>query len=188
MNSYPENGRSDLGPDTNHPDYDPQHDADANPDPVTGQPGARPLGTGVGAAGAGMIGTAAGVIVGGPVGGAVGAVVGSVAGGLLGKSVAETIDPTVEDNYWRQNYRDRPYIDPAYTYDDYSHAFRTGYEGYSTYYPQGMTYRDAEPHLRQRYERDYGTGRLRWDQARYASQDAWDRLDRSAVSGDNPQL
>ncbi|MGB3310306.1 MAG: hypothetical protein WBG32_09265 [Nodosilinea sp.] len=170
-----------LNPRHNHP----EHDQDNNPDPMTGEPGSHPVGTGVGAAGAGVIGTAVGVVVGGPIGGAIGAVVGSAAGGLLGKSVAETFDPTVEDEYWRTNYHTRPYVDSAYTYDDYSPAYRTGYEGYSTYYPQGMTYQQAEPHLRQRYEQDHPQGRrLNWEKARDASQDAWYRLEHGAPSTD----
>lgn len=161
----------------NRDEIDPKSNPDRNPDPVTGEPGSHPVGTGVGAAGAGIIGTAVGVAVGGPIGGAVGAVVGSAAGGLLGKGVAETFDPTVEDEYWRNNYKTRPYVEKGYTYDDYSPAYRTGYEGYSTYSQQGLSYQDAEPHLRQRYERDYGSGRLHWDKARHASQDAWYRIE-----------
>ena len=77
--------------------------ADANRDPITGTPGAHPVGTGVGAAGGAAAGAAIGAI-GGPIGAAVGLVAGAVAGGLAGKGVAETIDPTVEDAYWRKNY------------------------------------------------------------------------------------
>ncbi|MFQ4135138.1 hypothetical protein PGN35_002355 [Nodosilinea sp. PGN35] len=168
----------------NYPAPDSRVNPDSNPDPITGEPGARPVGTGVGAAGAGAVGTAVGVIVGGPIGGAVGAVVGSVAGGLLGKGIAETIDPTVEDRYWRENYSRRPYVDPSYTYDDYSPAYRTGYEGYSTYYSQGLSYQDAEPQLRQRYEREPGANRLHWDKARHASQDAWYRLEHKTADPD----
>ncbi|PSR16282.1 hypothetical protein C8255_18655 [filamentous cyanobacterium CCP3] len=172
-----------------HPKHDlnrdrTDHDHDSNPDPITGEHGSHPVGTGVGAAGAGVIGTAVGVAVGGPVGGAIGAVIGSAAGGLLGKSVAETFDPTVEDEYWRSNYQTRPYVDSAYTYDDYSPAYRTGYEGYSTYYPQGMTYQQAEPHLRQRYEQTHRSKHLGWDKAKHASQDAWYRLEHGSPSTD----
>jgi len=49
-------------------------ETNANLDPISGQPGAHPVGTGIGAAG---VGTAA-TVVGGIVGGPVGAVVGSV--------------------------------------------------------------------------------------------------------------
>ncbi|WOD38180.1 glycine zipper family protein [Nodosilinea sp. E11] len=154
-----------------------KRNSDANPDPITGQPGAHPVGTGVGAAGAGAIGTAVGGLVAGPVGAVVGAAVGAVAGGLAGKNVAETIDPTVEDNYWRTNYKTRSYVEPNRSYDDYSPAYRTGYEGYGNYSQQGLTYDDAEPRLREDYERQYSGSSLGWDQARHASRDAWTRLD-----------
>lgn len=50
--------------------------------------------------------------VGTDIGAAVGAVAGGPAGGGLGgKGVAEVIDPTREDAYWRENYSDRPYVD-----------------------------------------------------------------------------
>lgn len=155
---------------------------DRHLDPITGEPGARPVGTGVGAATAGLIGTAVGAIVGGPVGAAVGSVVGAVGGGLLGKGIAETIDPTLEEAYWREQYRHRPYAEPGYSYDDYGPAYRTGYEGYSTYAAQGLSYDEAEPQLRDRYERQYPGHRLGWDRARYASQDAWTRAHQS-ISG-----
>ncbi|MDX2214096.1 MAG: hypothetical protein SFY66_12480 [Oculatellaceae cyanobacterium bins.114] len=156
---------------------------DANLDPISGQPGAHPVGTGVGAAGAGAIGTAIGGAVGGPVGAVVGAAVGAVAGGLAGKGVAEKIDPTVENDYWRTNYSTRPYAESSYTYDDYDPAYRTGYEGYSTYSQRGMTYTDAEPHLQTDYEQRRGKGRLAWDKAKHATRDAWDRVER-AIPGD----
>lgn len=159
------------------------HEPDANPDPITGESGAHPLGTGVGAAGAGAIGTAVGGAIGGPVGAVVGAAVGAVAGGLAGKSVAEQIDPTVEDAYWRQQYANQSYYEDDYDYDDYAPAYRTGYEGYSTYYGQGMTYDQAEPTLRRDYEARHGNNRLGWEKAKYAARDAWDRVER-AVPGD----
>lgn len=151
---------------------------DRNPDPITGAPGAHPFGTGVGAAGVGAVGTAVGAVVGGPVGAVVGAVIGSVAGGLAGKGVAEKVDPTVEDEYWRNNYRSRPYVESDYDYDrDYSHAYRTGYEGYSSYTGRGLTYSEAEPYLREDYERQHNNNRLAWDKAKYATQDAWNRVE-----------
>ena len=70
-------------------------DTGANRDPLSGEVGSHPVGVGIGAA--------AGVVA-GPLGMAVGALVGAVAGGLAGKGVAEAIDPTAEDAYWRANY------------------------------------------------------------------------------------
>ena len=81
---------------------------DANRDPITDAAGSHPVGTGVGAlAGGAAAGAAAGTVA-GPVGTVVGAAVGAVAGGLAGKGIAEQIDPTVEDAYWRDNYSSRP--------------------------------------------------------------------------------
>ncbi|MGB2927141.1 MAG: hypothetical protein WBB82_17715 [Limnothrix sp.] len=150
---------------------------DANPDPITGKPGAHPVGTGAGAATAGTVGTVVGGAVGGPVGAVVGAVAGSTIGGLIGKGVAEKIDPTVEDEYWRNNYESRSYVEKDYGYDsDYSNAYRVGYEGYSNYADQGMSYAEAEPHLKKDYETQYGSNRLKWDKAKPATEDSWNRV------------
>src|SRR3982750_4920666 len=105
---------------------------DSNPDPITGAPGAHPIGTGVGAAGAGAAGAAIGAVA-GPVGAAVGAVVGAVAGGLAGKGVAEAVNPTEEETYWRDNYSTRPYVQPGTTYDEYGPAYQYGWESRSRY-------------------------------------------------------
>jgi phage tail tape-measure protein len=68
-----------------------------NRDPITGAPGAHPVGVGLGAAAGGIAaGAAAGTLAAGPVGTVVGAAVGAVAGGLGGKAVAEHFDPTTE--------------------------------------------------------------------------------------------
>jgi outer membrane lipoprotein SlyB len=64
-----------------------------NPDPLTGAPGAHPVGTGLGA----VSGAAAGASIGaaaGPLGAALGTVVGAVAGALAGKGAAEAVNPT----------------------------------------------------------------------------------------------
>lgn len=157
------------------------HNPDSNPDPLTGQPGSHPLGTGVGAAGVGTIATAVGGAVGGPVGAVVGAAVGAVAGGLVGKRAAEAIDPTVENEYWRSNYHSRPYYEAGRSYEDYEPAYRTGYEGYSAY--SGRSYHEVELDLQRNYERDRGGAGLAWEKAKHATRDAWDRVER-AVPGD----
>src|SRR5688500_6400685 len=107
---------------------------DDNRDPITGAPGSHPIGTGVGAAAAGAAGAASGSVVPGvgtAIGGAVGAVVGAVGGGLAGKAVAESINPTAEDAYWRENYKNRTYYESNYTYDEYAPAYRYGWESRS---------------------------------------------------------
>jgi phage tail tape-measure protein len=104
-------------------DRNERHTRDANRDPLTGEPGAHPVGTGIGAAAGG---TAAGAAA-GVAGGSAGAVVGGIVGGLAGKAAGEAIDPTREDAYWKNNYKREAYYDSSLSYDDYSPAYRTGY-------------------------------------------------------------
>ena len=157
--------------------------ADANRDPITGTPGAHPVGTGVGAAGGGAAGAAIGAAVGGPVGAAVGLTAGAVAGGLAGKGAAEAVNPTLEDTYWRDNYTAQPWVETTYTYEDYQPAFRSGYEGYARYRGTGKRYEDVEPELRRSWESTRGRSRLDWERAKAASRAAWDRVER-AIPGD----
>lgn len=156
-------------------------DADANPDPITGQPGAHPVGTGLGAAAAGAAAGAAGGAVAGPAGVVVGAVVGAVAGGLAGKGVAEAIDPTVEDTYWRGHYAERPYYDRKTTYEAYQPAYQYGWESQGKY--PGRSFDEVEPELRQDWESAKDRSKLAWDKAKHASRDAWTRIEKSVAAG-----
>lgn len=153
---------------------------DANRDPITGTPGAHPVGTGVGAAGGAAAGAAIGTIA-GPVGAAVGLVTGAVVGGLAGKGVAEKIDPTVEDSYWRENYTRQPYVDKNLSYGTYQPAYKTGYEGYGRY--RGKKFEEVESDLQRDYERTKGNTNLTWDKAKLATRDAWHKVER-ALPGD----
>ena len=149
---------------------------DANRDPITGTPGAHPVGTGIGAAAGGAAAGAAAGTVAGPVGTLVGAAVGAVVGGLAGKAAAEAIDPTVEEAYWSENYSNEPYYHEGLTYDHYAPAYRTGYEGRVKY--QGASFEDVEQDLEQDYAQCRGGSNLGWDEARPAARAAWHR-DRS---------
>lgn len=151
-----------------------------NLDPITGEPGAHPVGTGVGALGAGAVGAAVGGAVGGPVGAPVGAVVGAivgaVGGGLAGKGIAESINPTEEDAYWQGHFRNASYFQNDYEYSDYAPAYKTGYEGYGKYAESGRDYTAVEPELQRDYEQAKGGSRLEWEKAKSATRDAWERL------------
>lgn len=151
------------------------HEGDANRDPISGAPGAHPVGTGLGAAAGGMATGAAVGTVAGPVGTAVGAAVGAVVGGLAGKAIAEKIDPTVEEAYWASNYANEPYYDKRYSFQDYHPGYRTGWEGRARY--SGRTYEQVERDLQADYERNRGKSRLDWDQSRHAVRAGWDRVE-----------
>ena len=134
----------------------------ANRDPLSGAPGAHPVGTVIGAA------------------------VGAVVGGLAGKGIAESIDPTREDAYWRENYDDRPYVDNGASYDDYGPAYGYGVSSYGTH--AGRPFDSVEADLGRGWDKARGKSKLGWDRAKLATRDAWDRVSDTverAVPGDS---
>ncbi len=145
-----------------------------NRDPISGAPGAHPVGTGVGAAAGGMAAGAAVGTVAGPVGTVVGAAVGAVVGGLAGKGVAEKIDPTVEDAYWKENYAQRPYVKAGSSYDDYRPAY--GYAAASYASHAGKSFDEVEGTLGRDWNRAKGSSTLTWEHAKDATRDAWNRM------------
>lgn len=151
------------------------HGDNANRDPISGTPGAHPLGTGAGAAGAGAAGAAIGGMVGGPIGAVIGAAVGAVSGGLAGKGVAEKVNPTLEDSYWRDNYASRPYAKADTAYDTYQPAYQYGWESRELH--AGKKFDEVENDLGAGWDKAKGTSRLAWDEAKHATRDAWHRVD-----------
>ncbi|MEO8855997.1 MAG: hypothetical protein ABI343_03315 [Burkholderiaceae bacterium] len=147
--------------------------AEPNRDPLTGEPGAHPMGTGIGAA---LGGAAAGAVTGtaaGPLGTVVGAALGAIVGGLAGKSAAEAIDPTSEDLYWRDHFVHRPYAQGA-TFDDYGPAY--GYGVHAVGRHPGRRFEDVEAELARDWDSARGRSRLEWARAREAARDAWMRV------------
>ncbi|GAC1462021.1 MAG: hypothetical protein NVS2B14_09880 [Chamaesiphon sp.] len=95
---------------------------------------------------------------------------------MAGKSVAEHINPTQEDDYWRQNHTSRPYVEPNRTYEDYQPAYKTGYEAFGRHADTGKTYEEVEPELEKEYKTNYGNASLPWESAKQATRDAWLKL------------
>jgi hypothetical protein len=151
---------------------------DANRDPLTGAPGAHPVGTGIGAAVGGAAAGAAAGTVAGPVGTVVGAAVGAIVGGYAGKGVAEAIDPTVELEYWRENFEAGPYARNGSSFDDYEPAYRYGVNAYDR--DPKRDFDDVESDLSRDWENERGRSSLDWEQAKHATRDAWNRLSDSA--------
>ncbi|RYY72859.1 MAG: DUF2383 domain-containing protein, partial [Comamonadaceae bacterium] len=151
---------------------------DANRDPITGAPGAHPVGTGVGATGGAVAGAAAGTIA-GPIGTVVGLVAGAVVGGLAGKGVAERINPTVEEAHWRERYTQEPYVEAGRTYDDYGPAYAVGWTERERLAPDFDT---AEPELAAQWDARRGASTLSWDQARPAARESWSQVNSRYLS------
>ena len=148
-----------------------------NRDPLTGTPGAHPLGTTAGATSGAVAGGVAGLAVGGPVGGVIGIAVGAVAGGLAGKSAAEEVNPTAEEEYWKVTYIREPYYVKGKSFEYYAPGFRAGWEGRVLL--DGRSFDDAEPMLKAKY--NIGKSELDpvWQDVSPAARAAWNRVDRS---------
>jgi hypothetical protein len=158
-----------------------QHDHlgdDANRDPISGAPGAHPVGVGVGGIlGGAAAGAAAGTVL-GPIGTLIGAAVGVVVGSAAGKGVAERIDPTVETEYWRGEYKNRPYVDASKDFDrDYATAYGFGLQAREV--EPGRQWEEREAELEREWPSKRGSSTLEWSQAREAARDSWDRADRT---------
>ncbi|MFD1709335.1 hypothetical protein FVQ98_07585 [Ottowia sp. GY511] len=147
---------------------------DLNPDPITGEPGAHPVGTGLGAlAGGAAAGAAVGTVA-GPIGTAVGAAVGAVVGGLAGKAVAEGFDPTVEHAYWKEEHARQPYYVDGYTYEeDYRPAYDLGLRDVDKH--RGRSYDEVQETLAEDWDAYRGKSRLTWAEASPAARAAWER-------------
>ena len=80
-----------------------------------------------------------------------------------------------EDNFWHENFSSRPYsLGPDY-YERFRPAYRYGFE--SARHNVGRTWDDAEPHLREGWDRYEHRGKHEsaWEEIKDAVRDAWDR-------------
>lgn len=154
---------------------------DLNADPITGEPGSHPVGTGVGAASGAAAGAAIGTVA-GPLGALVGGAIGAVVGAVAGHNAGEAINPTEEDSYWRERSATTDYFGKSkniyadVNYDkDYQTAYRVGYENRANY-QANTSFSDVEQDLKVKWEAIKGESRLTWEEAKYAVRDAWDRI------------
>ena len=136
---------------------------------------------GVGAGSGAAMGAAAGA-VGGPIGAAAGAAVGALAGGMAGKAAGSLVNPEEEAAHWRGAYQSAPYYSPGYTYDDYGPAYELGYNSRGRY--AGAQFDTVENDLSDEWESKRGNSRLSWQQAKSATRDAWNKVER-AIPGDS---
>ncbi len=156
---------------------------DENRDPLTGEPGAHPLGVAGGGTGGALAGAAIGGAVGGPLGAAVGGAIGAVAGGYAGKGAAEVINPTEEAGYWREQYRTRPYYESGREFEYYEPAYRYGWESAARPNYAGRRFEDIEPELGRTWDAYRGRSRAHWPEIRSATRDAYERVHARTAAG-----
>jgi len=153
------------------------NERDMNRDPISGEPGSHPVGTGVGSAGGAGLGAALGAPF-GPIGALIGGAIGAIAGGAAGHAAGESIDPTGESEYWKTQHTSRPYYDKANSWGDYEPAYRHGWES-RTLHRDAKWDDKLENDLKTKWEATKGKSKLGWENAKDAVRDAWDRTDRT---------
>ena len=89
-------------------------------------------------------------------------------------------DWTVENEYWRQNYRHRPYADAHRDYDTYEPGYRFGFE--SARRVGGKSWDDAENDLQRSWDTYEYRGKSTWQEVKDAVRDAWERARASSRS------
>ena len=148
---------------------------DLNADPITGEPGSHPIGTGIGGVGGAAAGAAIGTMA-GPLGTLIGGAIGAIVGGGLGHAAAEAIDPTREEAYWRAEHANADYYREGHDFDrDLHPAYAVGYANRARY-PADARFEDHESDLERSWHEVKGESRLEWNEARRASRDAWNRV------------
>jgi hypothetical protein len=148
----------------------------ANRDPLTQEPGSHPVGTGVGAAGGAAAGAVIGAGVAGPIGAVVGGAIGAVAGGATGHAAGEAVNPTVEADYWRQNYNKRPYYTTGKAYSEYEPAYRYGWESAARPEYRGRKFQEVEGDLERGWDKTKSKTAATWHDVKDATRDAFDRI------------
>ena len=83
------------------------------------------------------------------------------------------MDWNVENDYWKTNYRTRPYAGNQ-DYNFYQPGYRYGYEAANRY--EGRNWTDVESDLQQDWNRYEHRGESTWEQMKHAVRDAWDRV------------
>lgn len=81
----------------------------------------------------------------------------------------------VEDLYWQENFRTRPYV-LGEDYEQYRPGYRYGFE--SARHNMGRSWDEAESDLRAGWDRYEHRGSLKstWEDIKDAVRDAWDRV------------
>jgi len=99
----------------------------------------------------------------------------AISTGTGGLAAGEDLDPVAEGDYWRENFRRRPYYQAEREFSEYEPAYRYGWEraGLSEY--RNRSFEEIEIDLRRGWESSEEERRPSWDEARQPARDAFER-------------
>lgn len=142
---------------------------------VSGEPDSNLSAIGGGGIAGAAAGAAIGTALGGPIGGAIGAAAGAVAGGVAADQIQDELDPKIEEAYWKENYKNRPYYKQGDEYEVYSPAYRFGWESAIRKEFSNRNFEDLEPELQKIWTKDSGAARD-WKSVREICRDGFCRI------------
>jgi hypothetical protein len=79
-----------------------------------------------------------------------------------------------EENWWRENFTSRPYVNRDRGFDYYRPGYRFGFESAQRYGTR--TWNDAENDLRTDWDRWQHRGTSKWEEMKDSIRDAWDHF------------
>lgn len=83
-------------------------------------------------------------------------------------------DWDLDQSWWRENFKDRPYVSADRSFEYYEPGYRFGYESANRY--RGRQWNDVEPNLRTDWDHYEGRGNSAWENVKDAVHDAWDKI------------
>lgn len=94
------------------------------------------------------------------------------------RDVAESVNPTAEDAYWRENFKYRAYASGD-AYDRWRPAYQYGWLSFGHY--RGKPFDEVEPEMQHEWDNSQNGSQLTWEKAKDASRDAWMRVETATV-------
>jgi hypothetical protein len=143
---------------------------------VSGEPESNLSAVGTGGIAGAATGAAIGAVVGGPVGGAIGAAAGAIAGAAAAEQVVDIIDPKIEEEYWKTQFRKRPYYKPGKHYEYYLPNYRYGWESAGREEFRNRDFEEIESDLRHTWRKFNEDSELEWEEVRESVRDAYERI------------
>jgi hypothetical protein len=83
-------------------------------------------------------------------------------------------DWSTEEEFWRNNYRTRPYASEDRDFDYYRPGYEYGYESANRL--GRRPWNEVEPDLRAGWDTHEKSGESTWDEIKHTVKDAWDRI------------
>jgi hypothetical protein len=87
------------------------------------------------------------------------------------------VDLAAEDDYWREHFSSRYYVEDEFKFADYAPAFRLGCQARFRF--PAREWGEIEPLLKRAWPRAGKLSRLDWTRAQLAARDAWERCSAS---------